>query len=186
MRILLIYLQKVMKITAIKGNNLFLNEVGYKNFGDLYHSLFNFKYPLFGIVLATVLTSVSTFIDSYIYSPYQGITVLLGVTLLDSILGISKAVYLKEGVDPARMMRGWIRLVFQIMFVGLAFQMSMVWTFIVTKWIVDALLILFTLSTFWSALRNAYLLEIITKEQYTILESIIGLKNIFRKFRKKE
>jgi hypothetical protein len=64
--------------------------------------------------------------------------------------------------------------------------MSQIWQHVVMDWMVDGLLIVFTLSTFWSSIKNAKELQLITNEQYSVLESIIGLKKIFEKFKNKK
>jgi hypothetical protein len=163
-----------------------LSEFGFAGVTDFSHAIFHMKFPIFGLMLATLLTTTQSFINHYIYTPAQGIAILVGITFVDVMLGVAKSVKDGTGITGTRLARAFIRMIVQILFVGMFFEMSQVWNGMITSWMVDALLILFTLSTFWSAIKNAKEIGMITEDQYAILEGIIGLKRIFNKFKKKE
>ena len=177
--------QNNITLMSYKGiTQALLNEIGFTGINDLDASVFAFKFPIFGTMIATIVATMSELINQYVYTPAQGIILLIAVTAADVVLGIGYAVKKKEGVSSARLMRAFVRLVIQMFFVGVFFEMSTIWNTFIGKWMVDALLILFTLSTFWSAIKNARGLGLITDDQYSILETAIGLKKIFSKFTK--
>lgn len=161
-----------------------LKEFGFDSLQDLYSAIFSFKFSILGIMITTIITILEQLIDRFIYTPSQGILILVTLTIFDMILGVARAVQDKEGVDPAKMMRAMIRLVVQISFVAVFFQMSRIWDHLIATWMVDFLLILFTLSTFWSAVKNAKSVGMITADQYSVLEGLVGLKKIFEKVKK--
>lgn len=164
-------------------------QIGFNSISEMVQSTVSWKHKLTTVYLASIpvagiITAVETFTEDYIYTPALGIVILWITSFLDVILGLSVAVSNKIGIVPTRLSRALIRVLVQTLIVGLFFQMSHVWDYLITSWMVDSLLIVFTLSTFYSVIQNAAALGLITKEQYTVIEGMVNLNKLISKFRK--
>ena len=62
--------------------------------------------------------------------------------------------------------------------------MHKVFDYFIYSWMVDSVLVIFTLSTLWSIIKNSNKAGYIPDDQYEILEGVISLKDIFSKFSK--
>lgn len=170
-------------------NQLFV-EVGYSSFLEVMQSTVAFRHKLTTVYLAsipiaTILSILEQVTEKYIYTPALGIAILWGTSLFDIILGLSVAISNKLGIMPSRLSRAMIRVMTQTILVGLFFQMSKTWGYVITTWMVDSLLIVFTLSTFYSVIQNSAALGLITKEQYSFIESLVNLNKLISKFKSK-
>src|SRR5690606_10145058 len=107
-----------------------------------------------------------------------------GVSVFDFILGISNSVMTKKTeFNSWRISRSAVRFVVQTIFVAILFNMSLIWSVFIQSWIVDSLLLIFILSTFWSAFENAKDLGLVTQEQFEMVESFVSIKKLILKFR---
>lgn len=170
---------------------LMLHEVGYSSLEELVQNSVAWKHKISSLYLLSVslggfITGIYAFTEEYIYSPAMGIIVLFAVSLIDLLLGMSVAIDEKKGISPARIVRSLVRFIVQVVFVGLIYEMSSLWHILIQSWMVDSLLIIFTLSTFWSAVQNAAKLKLITPDQYSFIEGIVNLKGLIERFTKKQ
>ena len=166
-------------------------QVGFHSIPEIFQSTVAWKHKITTLYLASIpvagiITAVETFTEDYIYTPALGIAILWFTSFFDVILGLSVAISNKTGIVPTRLSRALIRVLVQTLIVGLFFQMSHVWDYIITSWMVDSLLIVFTLSTFYSVIQNAAALGLITKEQYAVIESMVNLNKLISKFKKND
>lgn len=170
--------------------SILFNPIGFNSLHELCQNTIAWKYKLtsiylLGITVSSLLTAIKAFTEVYIYSPSPGIAILWATTILDIILGLGLAISEKKGIVPTKMGRAISRVAIQTLMVGLFFQMGQTWSYLITSWMVDSLLIIFTLSTFYSVLQNAAALGLITKDQYAFIESIVNIKALIDKLRKK-
>lgn len=176
----------IRELTAIVSSQL-----GFESFMDIVKSSIAWKHKITTVyVLAAaiggVFSAIGKFTDSYIYSPALGMYILWITSLIDIIFGISNSVAKKQGISANKISRAMIRVTFQTVLVGIVFQMSHAWGYLITFWMVDSLLIVFTLTILWSVIQNAEALGFITKDQYDVIESIINIKRLFSRIKKKE
>ena len=159
---------------------IFFDSFGFDSLSDFVHNLVSPKSILvIAGVTSAIMATVDHFIEASIYSPARGIYILFFTTVFDIMLGISVAV--KENrFDTYKLMRAWIRLVVQIIIIGLLNQSNMVWD-MVNDWMVNTLLLAFVLTTLWSAFKNAYKLRWIQEDTYLILQRILSVEQIFDK-----
>lgn len=164
-----------------KKKIIILDSVGFDSMGDFLSNILVSKYLLvFSGIFVAAIGYVDRFIEMNIYSPAKGIYILFLVTVFDILLGISVAIKDKS-FDSYRFNRAWIRLVVQIVIVGLLNQSNIVWE-LVNDWMVNTLLLAFVLTTLWSAFKNANKLKWVQSETFLILERILGIEDIFNKF----
>ena len=166
-----------------------LNEIGFSGTDDLVSAVLGLKNNLtfiatIGVALGSIFSIIQNFINAYVYTPANGVFILFAATIFDIVLGLYKAVYFKEGIDPKKISRALIRFVIQIILVGIFTNMHLVFSHFIYSWMVDTVLIIFTLSTVWSLIRNAHKVELITDDQYSTLENLVSVKNILSKFSK--
>lgn len=163
---------------------IFFDSVGFESMHDFVNNLVSPKIILaIAGVLSAIMISIDQFIEASIFSPAKGIYILFFTTLFDIMLGISVAVKEKR-FDTYKLMRAWIRLVVQIIIIGLLHQSNMVWE-MVNDWMVNTLLLAFVLTTLWSAFKNAYKLKWIQEDTYLILQRILSVDQIFNQFIRK-
>lgn len=169
--------------------NIFMNVIGFKSFSDLAQSPLGLKHKLTaiyaaGFTISGLVVWIEHAIDTYIYSPALGVGILFMVTFFDMLLGISEGISSGEGLIPSKLSRAAVRVIVQTFFVAFAYQMHIAWGYVITYWMVDALLIIFTLTTFYSAMQNANKLGLITDEQYSFIESIVNIRRLIDKIKK--
>ena len=155
--------------------------MGFTGVGDLLGSVLGLNnnivnLSLLGITVGSALAALQEFINNYIYTPAEGIFILFIVTGLDVFMGIWRAIKLKEGLEGNKISRAAVRFIIQVAFVGIMSGMHEVFTYMIYHWMIDTVLIIFTLSTLWSFLRNSNRLGFITDDQYKALNSVIGIK----------
>jgi hypothetical protein len=164
--------------------------MGFDNFSDFVVTTLTIKektmIPLLSIILSISLSAVSGFVDEVIYTPAAGIVILGVANLIDTILGASAAIREKLGLDANKLVRSGVRFLVQTVFVAIFWNLHQVHPILIRKEIVDALLLIFTLSTVWSSIKNAFRLDLLTKDQYDTIESLIGLKLVIDKLRGKK
>jgi len=174
--------------------DLTLEQVGYTDMKEMITSVFALKIKfvyLFGVTFGSIITVLHEITDKYIYTPAAGVLILWVVSLVDTILGSIRAVKehsadkTKEGFSPVKFARAFIRVVIQTIFVAMLFNMGRTWGYIIASWMVDSLLIVFTLSTFFSAIQNAYYLGLVSKDQYEFISTVINPKKWMDKFKSK-
>lgn len=166
-------------------------QVGFHSAYEILQSTIAWKHKITAVYLAAlplaaIITTLERFTENYIYTPALGIAILWLTSFCDVLLGLSVAISNKKGIVPTRISRALIRVITQTIFVGLFFQMGKAWSYLITAWMVDSLIIIFTLSTFYSVLQNAASLGLITKEQYAFIESIVNIKSLIDKLKKNE
>lgn len=171
----------------------FFEDLGFENLSDLITSTFAFKTKflmlhVYGFTFSGLIAlwvEITNQTESWIYKPFRGIGILLIATITDFILGASHSIEVKqERFSWQKIPRSAVRFAFQCLFIGLFFNMNMVWPLIIQFWIVDGLLIAFILTTAWSAFENAYNLKLVTKEQFETVQSVVNIKNLLNKFKK--
>jgi hypothetical protein len=167
-----------------------LNEIGFSSFHDIFKSVTGIKHNInlihiLGFTIGSIATIIQEFISDYIYNPSSGVLILFAVTIVDIVLGVSNSISNGKGIECNKLSRAFIRFTIQIIFVSFFYNMNMLYNYIIYSWMVDSILVIFTLSTFWSAWYNAHKLGFITDDQYSTLESIINIKEIFNRFKKK-
>lgn len=170
--------------------NRVFQETGHNSFNDMIQNAFHVKLHLstihlFAITFGGVLAFLESVTESWIYSPALGVGILFVCTVADSILGIAVAISKQKGIQTSRLSRAFVRFVIQILFVGIFFNMSKTFDAFVQMWMVDFLLIIFTLTTFYSAIENAHTLGYITTDQFKFIQSVVNIKNLVDKFTKK-
>lgn len=170
--------------------SVILNQVGFGSIKEILLSTIAWKHKitsvyLLGFTISGAHTFIVQFTEKHIYSPALGIELLFGITILDIILGLSLAVENKKGVSGTKLVRAIVRFIVQCVFVGIFFNMSQVWDHLIQSWLASSILFIFMLSTVYSSIRNAARLGIITKDQYDIIESIVNIKSLFNKIKKK-
>jgi hypothetical protein len=166
-----------------------LHQIGFDSFQDYIQNTIAWKHNItavyvFAVSLGGAFTIASSFTDQFIYTPALGVFILWLTTIFDVLLGAAAALHLKKKIQPNKLGRAVVRLVTQTLIVALFFQMSHAWHFFIHGWMVDSLLIVFTLSTFYSAIQNARDLDLITKEQYSFIEGLVNLKKLMSKFKR--
>ena len=176
-------------MTNLKNTiSLILHQIGFDSLRDFAQNTIAWKHNissvyLFAASMGGVLTYVESATDKFIYTPALGVYILWLTTIFDVFLGAAAAIHLKKAIQPNKLGRAVVRLVTQTLIVALFFQMSHAWHFFVHAWMVDSLLIVFTLSTFYSAIQNAHNLELVTKDQFTFIENLVNLKKLMSKFK---
>lgn len=172
---------------------LLLETVGFDSIKDLWIAVFGIKMktsiPMLAVTLSYCLEFISSFIERNIYSPVLGVYLLFLFTIVDIVVGLSKAIRFRKegegnGIDASRLSRAMARFVMQIFIVGGIFQMSKVWEFVIRNWMVDAVILSFTITTLWSSIQNAYRLGWIERKSYEHLESIVNVDKLFNYFKK--
>ncbi|WP_252948510.1 phage holin family protein [Roseivirga pacifica] len=168
-----------------------VQQVGFDSLNDLFSSTFALKLKLgglylYGAVLSGFILALEHFTETVIYKPALGIAILLCINVADTIFGVSVAISNKLGIDVPKLSRAVIRFFTQCFFVGIAYQMSQAWGYVISYWMVDFLLIYFVFTVFISGLKNARALNLITQEQYLLIESIFNIKSFIQKFKSKD
>lgn len=172
-----------MSFPFFRRKTIFLSVIGFEDAHELFTSVFGIKdktvLPALALIFATIFMAISTFIDTYIFTPALGIWILLTLTCADILLGTaaSKLVDRIE-VNTWRMSRAGVRFIVQVFFTFALFQITKVWP-IIGKWLVDALLFLFVFATFWSSFKNANRLGLIEEEAYRIVEKFLSVEALF-------
>lgn len=169
---------------------IIFEQIGYNSFYDLSQSVILWKHKVTTIyILAISMTGIIELLErvteKYIYSPYLGIEILFSVTMIDILFGITKSIMIDKNFSAGKLIRAVIRFGIQITFVGIFFKMAEAWPYIFQSWMVDAMLIIFTITTFYSAIENAAKLKLITKTQFAAIKSVVNLKELLNKFKKK-
>ena len=164
--------------------------IGFDSLMELLKSTFFYKEKIttiyaIGFSVSTIIGVAEIIIEKYIYSPALGIAILWITTFFDVVLGLAASRSDNINIDPSKLNRAFIRLVVQTVITGLFFQMSIAWNHFVYSWMVDALLIIFTLSVFFSLIQNARKLDLITKDQFEFIQNIVNLKKLFNKISKR-
>ena len=168
-----------------------LNEVGFSGIGDVISSTLGLKYnissiAIIGVALGSSFSIIQKFIDTYIYTPAHGVFILFFITALDIVLGLMKSIKFKERISSSKISRAVVRFIVQILFVGIFSNMHEVFNHFIYSWMVDVVLIMFTLSTIWSSIVNARKLNLITEDQHRAFEAILNIKNFFSRLGKGE
>ena len=172
-----------------------LHLLGFESINDFFGAVFALKYKVlsfytYGFAIGGMVAFVRTISDStaiYIYSPPAGIAILAIVSVFDFLLGISNSVINKKtDFNSWRISRSAVRFVVQTIFVAILFNMSLIWSIFIQSWIVDSLLLIFILSTFWSAFENAKDLGLVTKDQFETVEEFISIRKLIGKIRNKK
>ena len=170
-------------------NFLVADILGFNSMYDFLGTIFVFKektlIPIFSFILTISFAGIEMFVDKVIYSPSIAIGILFGVSILDTILGASAAVKLGYGLSSNKIGRAFVRFAVQVVCVAFLYQLSVIYSFI-PKQAVDVFLLIFTISTFWSAISNAYRLGLVTEDQYLALQQVITLKAFLERFIKKQ
>jgi hypothetical protein len=169
-----------------------LNLLGFESINDLMVSVFALKtkvmtfytygFAIGGIVAFMRVISENTAV--YVYSPPAGIAILGGVSLMDFALGVSNSIVSKRSdFNSWRIPRSVVRFIVQVAFVAIVFNMNLIWSIFIQSWMVDSLLLIFILSTLWSAMENARDVKIITQEQFELIESFVNIKKLIAKIK---
>jgi len=169
-----------------------LNLLGFESINDLMISVFALKtkvltfytygFAIGGIVAFMRVISENTAV--YVYSPPAGIAILGGVSVLDFALGVSNSIVSKRAdFNSWRIPRSVVRFIVQVAFVAIVFNMNLIWSIFIQSWMVDSLLLIFILSTLWSALENARDVRIITQDQFDMIEGFVNIKKLIAKIK---
>lgn len=178
---------------------IMFHEIGFESLNEILKSTVAWKHNVssiyvFAVSFGGILSMLEVTTEKYIYTPALGVLILWLTTILDVLLGASVAITLKkehnnnlaEGLNPNKLGRAFIRLIVQTTIVALFYQMSKAWNLLINNWMVDSLLIIFTLSTFYSVLQNANKLQLITDEQYRFIEGLVNIKELISKLKNKK
>lgn len=175
--------------------NQIFKVIGYESFNDLISSVLSLKlkfgmlyvYGMVGSVLIWLYTVIDTGINNYVYSPSKAVWILAFASIGDFILGFSNSVFKKsEGVSWSRMNRAGIRFIVMLWFIGITYQMHLVFPVIIQKIFIEGLFIVFLLSIVYSSLENARDLDFITKSQFNLIDSFVNPKKFINRFFKKQ
>lgn len=162
-------------------NTAWLSSIGFDSVSDFLNSVIGIKHttiPLIATSLTGLLSIISSFVGEYIYTPAWGIFILFILTGADVLTGISNSLNQKITLKPERIGRGFVRFVTQVFIVFIFTQLSIVWEFIVMKWMVDVVLFTFVISVFWSVVKHTYDLGWIKEENYKILENALDINKL--------
>jgi hypothetical protein len=161
-----------------------LTTVGFENAGDFLATVFAWGRStlyVLAIALSGIIKAVDMFLEKDVYRASTGIYILFWASLFDMLLGLSKAVR-DNNVSGSKMGRAMVRFVVQVFLVGVMYKMHHVWPWAVYVWMVDVILITFVLSTVWSIIKNAKILGYINEETYTMLEGLLSIHALVKKF----
>tara|TARA_R110001599_G_scaffold332511_1_gene547980 strand:- start:25443 stop:25922 length:480 start_codon:yes stop_codon:yes gene_type:complete len=152
-------------------------------------SAFGLKLKLSGIYAYSLTLSgfflvMENVTETYIYAPPLAILILFILSVADMILGLSVAVSQKEGIEPRKLSRAMLRFFTQCFFTAMAFQLSIALPAYISSYMVDFLVMVFTITVFASGYKNAWLLKLITDDQYAVFESLFNVKKLINMFKK--
>ena len=170
-----------MKIMNIRSS--FLEAVGFETIGDFINTIFIKKAGvyLYAGILHGAFEFLDRFIENNVYSPSSGVYILFIITVLDILLGISKSVK-NRNFDAYKLSRAWARFFVHIMIIGILYRMNQVWPSFIRAWMVDTIILSFSMATLWSVFKNAHELRWIQPSTYAMLERILSVEEVFKHF----
>lgn len=172
-----------------------LKVIGFESFLDLIKSVFGLRFKM-GMIhiyavsfsfLHGIFLELDIGINEYIYSPSAGIWLLAIISIGDFLLGLSNSIINKgEKIRWAKLNRSAIRFIVMTWFIGITYNLHLVSPIIIQKVFIEGLFLVFCLSIVYSSIENAKDLNLITAEQFDIINSFANPKHVFMMVFKKK
>lgn len=175
--------------------NQIFKVIGYESFSDLISTVLSLKaklgmlhiYGMIASVAIWLFTEIDIGLNNYVYSPSKAVWILFFASVGDFVLGLSNSLFKKgEEVSWSRMNRAGIRFIVMLWFIGITYNMHLVFPEIIHKIFIQGLFVVFLLSIIYSSLENARDLDWITKAQFDLIDSFVNPKKFINRFFKKQ